>query len=46
MGIIANHFNITVYRSEAYNRVDKISMNNNKIVSPEKVGKDHFALAD
>ena len=34
------------FRSEAYNRVDKINMNNKKIVSPEKVGKDHFALAD
>lgn len=35
-----------MYRSESYNRVDKINMNNKKIVSPEKKGKDHFALAD
>jgi len=26
--------------------VDKVNMNNVKIVSPEKKGKDHFALAD
>jgi hypothetical protein len=32
--------------TEHYNRVDKINMNNPKIVSPEKTGKDHFALAD
>jgi len=45
-----NEFGKHVYRqlngSEAYNRVDKINMNNNKIVSPEKAGKSHFALAD
>jgi hypothetical protein len=27
------------YRSDHYNRVDKINMNNVKIVSPEKTGK-------
>lgn len=32
-------------RSEHYNRVDKINMNNTKIVSPEKMGKQHFAYA-
>jgi hypothetical protein len=26
--------------------VDKINMNNTKIVSPEKTGKGHFALAE
>lgn len=29
-----------------YNRVDKINMNNPKIVSPEKTGKKPFAHAD
>lgn len=38
--------NDKLYRSEHYNRVDKINMNNVKIVSPEKTGKPHFALAD
>jgi hypothetical protein len=33
-------------RNEHYNRVDKINMNNVKIVSPEKTGKGHFKLAD
>lgn len=33
-------------RTEFYNRVDKINMNNAKIVSPEKAGRDHFALTD
>lgn len=32
-------------RTEHYNRVDKINMNDTKIVSPEKKGKDHFSLA-
>lgn len=32
--------------TETYNRVDKINMNSVKIVSPEKTGKNHFALAD
>ncbi len=32
--------------SETYNRVDKVSMNNVKIVSPEKTGKTHFAYAE
>lgn len=34
------------YRDEFYNRVDKINMNSTKIVSPEKTGKQHFAMAD
>ena len=37
---------ITYISTEFYNRVDKVNMNNIKIVSPEKKGKDHFALAD
>jgi hypothetical protein len=32
--------------TDIYNRVDKINMNNPKIVSPEKVGKNPFAHAD
>lgn len=36
----------TYISTEFYNRVDKVNMNNIKIVSPEKKGKDHFALAD
>jgi len=32
--------------SEVYNRVDKINMNNPKIVSPEKTGKRPFAHAE
>jgi len=32
--------------TETYKRVDKINMNNVKIVSPEKTGKNHFAMAD
>jgi hypothetical protein len=32
--------------TETYNRVDKINMNDTKIVAPEKTGKNHFALAD
>lgn len=34
------------FSTEFYNRVDKINMNNNKIVSPEKTGKGHFSLVD
>jgi len=45
-----NEFGKHIFRqlngSETYNRVDKINMNNNKIVSPEKVGKNHFSYAD
>ena len=37
---------IILLRSETYNRVDKINMNNTKIVSPEKTGRNHFALAE
>jgi hypothetical protein len=37
---------LILYRTEFYNRVDKINMNNVKIVSPEKTGKGHFSLAD
>lgn len=33
-------------RSEFYNRVDKINMNNTKIVSAEKTGTKHFNMAD
>jgi hypothetical protein len=32
--------------TEIYNRVDKINMNNPKIVSPEKTGKNPFSHAD
>lgn len=32
--------------TEAYNRVDKINMNDVKIVAPEKTGKNHFSLAN
>lgn len=45
-----NEFGKNIFRqlngSETYNRVDKINMNNVKIVSPEKTGKKHFGLAD
>jgi len=45
-----NEFGKHIFRqlngSETYNRVDKINMNDNKIVAPEKTGKNHFALAD
>jgi len=45
-----NEFGKKIFRSlngsETYNRVDKINMNNPKIVSPEKTGKDHFRLVD
>ena len=34
--------NLIHNRTETYNRVDKINMNNPKIVSPEKTGKNHF----
>jgi len=44
MGIFL--FNNIIYRTEHYNRVDKINMNNVKIVSPEKTGKNHFSLAN
>lgn len=37
---------IVICRTETYNRVDKINMNNPKIVSPEKTGKNHFTYAD
>ena len=50
MGIIyiSSEFEINpgYCRSEIYNRVDKITMDNVKIVSPEKTGKNHFALAE
>ena len=36
---------LSFFRSEVYNRVDKINMNNTNIVSPEKVG-GHFQYAD
>lgn len=35
-----------MYSSEFYNRVDKINMNNTKIVSAEKTGTEHFKMAD
>lgn len=45
-----NEFGKNIFRqlngTETYNRVDKINMNNTKIVSPEKAGKNHFSLAD
>eukprot|EP00347_Sterkiella_histriomuscorum_P014048 403362357 len=45
-----NQFGKEIFRKlngdEFYNRVDKINMNSTKIVSPEKTGKEHFALAD
>mmetsp|Transcript_42319 Transcript_42319/g.40548 ORF Transcript_42319/g.40548 Transcript_42319/m.40548 type:complete len:101 (-) Transcript_42319:115-417(-) len=45
-----NEFGKAIFRqlngSEAYNRVDKINMNNVKIVSPEKTGKQHFSMAE
>ena len=44
MGIFL--FNNIIFSTEHYNRVDKINMNNVKIVSPEKTGKPHFALAN
>ena len=34
------------FRTETYNRVDKINMNNPKIVSPEKTGMNHYQYAD
>ena len=34
------------YRLETYNRVDKINLNNPKIVAPEKTGTSHFSMAD
>jgi hypothetical protein len=37
--------NHQIYSSEQYNRVDKINMNDNKIVSPEKTGTRHFDYA-
>ena len=37
---------IVIFRTETYNRVDKINMNNPKIVSPEKTGKNHFTYAE
>ena len=36
------HHSTLIYRTEHYNRVDKINMNNPKIVSPEKTGKNHY----
>ena len=45
-----NEFGKHIFRqlngTEHYNRVDKINMNNAKIVSPEKVGKNHFKLIE
>ena len=45
-----NEFGKHIFRqlngSEAYNRVDKINMNNAKIVSPEKTGKQPFRMAE
>mmetsp|Transcript_48368 Transcript_48368/g.35570 ORF Transcript_48368/g.35570 Transcript_48368/m.35570 type:complete len:175 (+) Transcript_48368:501-1025(+) len=45
-----NEFGKHIFRqlngTETYNRVDKINMNNTKIVSPEKTGKGHFSLAE
>jgi len=45
-----NEFGKHIFRklngTEIYNRVDKINMDNVKIVSPEKTGKNHFALAE
>ena len=31
--------------TDFYNRVDKVNMNNTKIVAPEKTGKNHFDMA-
>lgn len=39
-------FALTADSSETYNRVDKINMNNTKIVAPEKTGTRHFNMAD
>ncbi len=45
-----NEFGKKIFRNlnglESYNRVDKINLNNPKIVSPEKTGKNQFALAE
>lgn len=46
MGKVLSKPNPLLNRTEHYNRVDKINMNNPKIVSPEKTGKNHFALAN
>lgn len=46
MGKLLLKLKIILLRSETYNRVDKINMNNTKIVSPEKTGRNHFALAE
>ena len=44
-----NEFGKRIFRqvngTETYNRVDKINMNDTKIVSPEKKGEGHFNLA-
>ena len=41
-------FGKKIYRemngSDVYNRPEKVNMNDNKIVSPEKTGKNHFAI--
>lgn len=41
-------FGKKIYRemngTEVYNRPEKVNMNDNKIVSPEKTGKNHFAI--
>ena len=44
--LMGKNLSLISISTEFYNRVDKVNMNNVKIVSPEKKGKDHFALAD
>ena len=46
MGRYYNELLINPFSSEFYNRVDKINMNNAKIVSPEKTGTKHFNMTD
>lgn len=45
-----NEFGKRIFRqvngSDFYNRVDKINMTSTKITSPDKTGKNHFALQD
>lgn len=37
---------LSLFSTEIYNRVDKINLNNTKIVSPEKTGKKPFTHID
>ena len=45
-GYVYSFINNLYFSTDTYNRVDKIHMNNTKIVAPEKTGKNHFAFAD